>query len=181
MKRILLRCLAVLSGALLMLGTAGIGPARAANNVGGLDIAKACFTAGNKQTYRTVGTTAYDWRCVNLDGALVGLNLTSACHFQHGSDSIDRIGNFYDINSVQCWHVVNLAPVGGLDLDRYCRDNHSVRATAVGSTAYDWRCVDSHGVLTGIYTPRACQDLYGGTAIDRFRNFYDRNSWECYV
>src|SRR3954470_23853674 len=139
MKRILSRALVVVSGALLVLGIAGAGPARAANYVGGVNLDKACFSEGNKAIAKTVGTTAYDWRCVSLNGTLVGINIPLACHTQHGPNTTARIANFYDANSWQCWNVRELAPAGGLDLNSFCNWLNGGRPATVGTTAYDWR------------------------------------------
>jgi len=181
MKRILLHALIVVSGALLVLGIAGVGPAQAANYVGGLNLDTACSEQGNKAFARLVGTTAYDWRCVALNGSLVGINIPLACHNKYGPYTVDRIANFYDANSWQCWNTRNFAvPAGGLDLNSFCSWLNGGVPKTVGTTAYDWRCV-AGGASAGINTTRACQNQYGGLAIDRFRNFYDRNSWECYI
>jgi hypothetical protein len=176
MKGLLLRCLVVLSGAFLVLGTAGVGPAQAAGNVGGIDLTQYCQGYGYKSA-TTIGSTAYDWRCVADDGTYHGIDMPLACSISYGFDSKDRVGNFYDVNSWRCWRPANL--VGGLDLNAYCRSIGYASATAIGSTAYDWRCISSSGALGGIDTTRACRAQHGQIAIDRFVNFYDRNSWEC--
>jgi hypothetical protein len=182
MKRILQRALLVLSGALLVFGAAGIGPAQAAVNLDGINVTKACRGMyGPSYDAETVGTTAYDWRCSSNGGPKLGVDMPGACHNQIGPSTVDRIGNFNDVNSWQCWSVRNTAPSGGLDLNTYCRSIGYTTATAIGSTAYDWRCVNSGGALGGIDTLRACRAQYGGLAMDRFRNFYDRNSWECWI
>jgi hypothetical protein len=182
MKRILMRVLAVLSGAAVVLGTAGIGPAQAAAQVSGIDVPGACvYFYGAGYTPKIVGTTAYDWRCTN-GTTEKGIDMPAACQYQRESvNVVDRIGNFNDVYSWQCWSTVNGRPSGGLDLNGYCQSIGYQTAKAIGSTAYDWRCVNFGGALGPIDTTRACRHTYGGLAIDRFRNFYDRNSWECYV
>jgi hypothetical protein len=180
MKNLLLRFLVILSGALVVIGTAGIGPAQAAFITQGIDVPRACLdTYGPNYTPKTVGTTAYDWRCSG-GGHDLSIDMPGACHRQVGPRTVDRISNFYDIYSWQCWSVQNSVASGGLDLNRYCTTRGYRTYQAVGSTAYDWRCVRADGTLAGIDTTVACHDLYGNQSIDRFRNFYDRNSWECW-
>jgi type IV secretory pathway TrbL component len=102
MRQILLRALAVVSGALLLLGIARVGPAQAANYVGGLNLDEACGSEGNKSTATQVGTTAYHWRCVT-GGVAAGIDRTCACQNQYGVLAIDRFRNFYDRNSWECY------------------------------------------------------------------------------
>jgi hypothetical protein len=186
MKRILRRVLIVVSGTVLALGTAGVGPAHAANYEGGIDVPRACRDAyGSTFTAKPIGPTAYDWRCVNDQGDVRGIDMPQACRHQQGIGIyvVDRIANFNDVNSWQCWKVQpGGQPIGGLDLPAYCRSiGYPKGAKTIGTTAYDWRCVNAGGELGGINTTKACQKAYGGTAVDRFRNFYDAYSWECYI
>jgi hypothetical protein len=183
MKRNLVRALVVLSGVLLALGAVGTAPAQAAGNPGGINVEDAChyYHGGDLNWHQaTVGTTAYDWRC-KKGTAYDGINMPGACHYQYaGIDTVDRIANFYDITSWQCWQVKDLKPAGGLNLTAYCQLKDYDSAKSIGTTVYDWRCVKG-GTYYGIDIPDACRARYDASAVDRFRNFYDLNSWECYV
>jgi hypothetical protein len=176
MKRFLRRCLIVLSGALLALGAVGVSPAQAATYNGGVDLRGLCQSY-DYQDAKLIGSTAYDWRCVDHNGGLHGIDMHLACS-AHQYNAIARVANFYDPNSWQCWTSASL--LGGMDLNGYCRFKNYDTARPIGTTAYDWRCVTSSGALVGIDTPSVCKWQYSGWPIDRFDNFYDRNSWQCW-
>ncbi|MBP2326684.1 nitroimidazol reductase NimA-like FMN-containing flavoprotein (pyridoxamine 5'-phosphate oxidase superfamily) [Kibdelosporangium banguiense] len=177
MRKSLTRLLLVACGVLLALFSTGLGQAQAATNTGGLDLDTYCRSTGNISA-TTVGSTAYDWRCVTPQGQLVPISMTDVCRVQRGADTIDRTYNFFSTGSWECWRTGG--NLGGLDLNRHCRSTGNLSATTVGSTAYDWRCVTPQGQLVPISMTNACQTQRGINSIDRFNNFYNSSSWECW-
>jgi hypothetical protein len=173
------RVLVVLSGLILVLGTMGVGPAQAATYAGGLNLPEYC-TDHHYDGATPDGRTVYDWRCYNRDGTRYAIDIPDACRSKYGPTAIDRAADFNNKYSWQCYRTSSTL-VGGLDLPAYCRSIGYQGATTVGTTAYDWRCVNFGGALGGLNTTRACQWQYNGLAVDRFRDFYDRYSWECRV
>lgn len=149
-----------------------------ASGLGSLDLRSYCQSLGYSQV-TTVGTTIYDWRCVNAGGGQANIDLTNACRWQYGPGAIDVSPNFYSPTSVSCVYAPTF--LGGVNLKWFCQVTGSVTMTTVGTTAYDWRCVNADGTLRPINWAWACVYQYG-TAIDisRFANFYSMTSWQCW-
>jgi hypothetical protein len=73
--------------------------------------------------------------------------------------------------------------LGGIDLARYCRTIYGGSASTrlIENNANGWRCVVGTR-LQSINIEDACRRQYGDlTAIARYRNFNDPNSWECVI
>ena len=149
-----------------------------ASNLGGLDLNSYCQSLGYSQV-TTVGTTVYDWRCVNAGGGQANIDMTNACRWQYGPGAIDYSNNFYVATSVSCANAPTL--LGGINLKWYCQLIGNTDVTTVGTTAYDWRCVKADGTLVPVSMAWACVYQYG-TAItmSRFANFYSMTSWQCW-
>jgi hypothetical protein len=72
-------------------------------------------------------------------------------------------------------------PLGGVDMQGYCRSRGYSRADLQGATAYDWRCVDISGRRDQISMTDACRWQYATTeVIDRVADFYNPYSWQCW-
>lgn len=75
--------------------------------LGGINLKWYCQTFQASIDVTTVGTTAYDWRCVKSDGSLVVLDtrqMAFACVYQYGTVlTVSRFANFYTMTSWQCW------------------------------------------------------------------------------
>jgi serine/threonine protein kinase len=62
-----------------------------------------CQSIGNSSASLD-GNTAYNWSCVTPSGQHVGLSMTAACQWQYNNNqAIDRLGNYFDPNSWECW------------------------------------------------------------------------------
>jgi hypothetical protein len=72
--------------------------------MGGVNLQGYCRALGYVGV-TTVGSTAYDWRCVASTGFLLSLSsMTSACQWQYGFNTIvARFYNFYSTTSWECW------------------------------------------------------------------------------
>lgn len=145
---------------------------------GGINVGAYCRRLGYPSV-TTVGSTAYDWRCTNANGALFAPNMVDACILQYGNVNTEaRAYNFYQITSWQCFHFSTV--LGGINLGAYCQSLGDVGITTVGTTVYDWRCVSAWGSLQGFSMSNACQWQYPGPfVIDDFTNFYDMTSIYC--
>jgi len=96
------RSLAVIGGMLLAVLMIGVNPANAASNAGGLDFNGYCRSQGHSYA-ALLEWNAYGWKCIAYNGAAVPISATHACQVQWGGNPIDRMANFYDPNSWQCW------------------------------------------------------------------------------
>jgi hypothetical protein len=94
----------------------------------------------------------------------------------HTRATVSRVADFNDPNSWQCWRITRR--LGALNFDAYCQSTtHSGASYVDGHDAYGWFCAGA-----GIDTQRACSSQYQvPVAVSRFRNFYDKNSWECWA
>src|SRR5260370_6041662 len=67
------------------------------------NLAGYCQSIGDS-TASLDGTTAYDWHCVAPSGQHIFLSMTSACRWQyHDSQALDRLVDYFDPYSWQCW------------------------------------------------------------------------------
>jgi hypothetical protein len=149
-----------------------------ASNLGGIDLRSYCRSLGYTNE-AIVGTTIYDWRCVNADGSQANIDMTNACRWQYGPGAIDYSNNFYVATSVSCANAPTL--LGGINLKWYCQLIGYANVTTVGTTAYDWRCVKADGTLVTVNMAWACVYQYGtAIAMSRFANFYSVTSWQCW-
>ncbi|GIE84623.1 hypothetical protein [Actinoplanes regularis] len=164
-----------------------ISPAAAASStpeqLGGLDVGAYCRSIGYSDAALT-GSTAYDWHCVAGDGSQHDLTFEAACRWAYGTDAaVDRIDNFNDPKSVKCWRVTStvVAPA----INDYCVSTGHSASALLGSTVYDWHCVNYsrvNPVYFDVSLPAVCRYTTGTTAtIDRFVNFRNSSTWQCRV
>jgi hypothetical protein len=109
-----------------------------------------------------------------------GDDAQAVCAFTYGTYQLtNRVANFNDPNSWQCWHT-SIGQLGGLDFNRYCQILGHPSAYNTGSgNAYSWYCTGSRN---GIDTQDACRRLYNtNPAVSRFQNFYNPSSWQCWA
>ena len=147
--------------------------------LGSADLSGFCRSQGYAGASLT-GATAYDWHCVTGDDRRADVSFAEACRRQfQPRNTVDRIGDFHDPRSVQCWSVSG-EPVTP-DFDTYCQQAGRGSAVLTGATVYDWHCrAGGSGALTDIDVRQACVGTVFGTAVmDRFRDFGDPYSWEC--
>lgn len=181
-SKTLLAVLVGLAGAL-----AAVSPAGASSSppqeLGGLDLGAYCRSQGSVDAVLT-GSTAYDWHCVGADGRRSDLTFEAACRWTYATGSaVDRIGDFRDPASVRCWRVApeTVAP----DFENYCTSKGHSASVLLGSTVYDWRCVNySRGGPTyfAVDVLAVCQKTTAGAAtVERFVNYYDARTWQCRV
>ena len=162
-------------------------PSRAAfARLGGVDLRGYCQSLGYASV-TTVGSTVYDWRCINADGSLASFNMDDACSWQYINNVpfedwiTARPTNFYSVTSIVCFSFKRVQ--GGINLQAYCQSLGYASVTTVGSTVYDWRCVwigPSLRILASINMTSACTWMYGNRySLDIFRNFYVSTSIVC--
>lgn len=153
--------------------------------LGGLDLRGYCQSLGFPSV-TTVGTTYYDWRCIDRNGNDVAFSLLSACQWQyHNPDAWDTTDNFYRATGGVC---VQATVAGGINMRAFCQGIGYLDTELDGSTAYDWRCdLYDPNSSTGIYAVPidlnyACQWLYHTPhALARFTDFYSATSLQCLV
>ncbi|WP_328471611.1 hypothetical protein OHA21_07675 [Actinoplanes sp. NBC_00393] len=174
----------------LLVGVASLltisGPAAASppppSRLGGPDLGGYCRTLGYTDVALT-GATAYDWHCV-AGGRQGDLSFEAACEWTYGNEhAVDRIGVFTDPHSVTCWMVQPdiVAP----DFEEYCTANGHSASALLGTTAYDWHCVNYNRAgptYFDVDVAKVCRETtFGYATLDRFVNFYDANTWQCRV
>lgn len=148
--------------------------------LGGLNLKAYCQSLGYPSV-RTIGTTYYDWRCVDRNGNNVSFAMWQACHWQYNDrNAWDVTPNFYVPTGGIC--IESALVLGGIDVDAYCRYLGYSGARLDGSTAYDWHCLNIYtGWVTGqLDMDDACDELYHEPAVARFANFYYPTSWQCW-
>ncbi|BEL07065.1 hypothetical protein Q0Z83_052560 [Actinoplanes sichuanensis] len=181
-SKFLLALLVGLAGVLAVAGPASASPPPP-TDLGGLDLGAYCRSIGYSDATLT-GSTAYDWHCVSGSGQQGSLAFDAACRWTYSSDyAVDRIGDFYDPTSVRCWLVQRdvVTPV----FADYCTGKGYSDAALLGTTVYDWHCVQYSRAGPTYYDidiAAACNTLTHGYAkLDRFVNFYDASTWQCRV
>jgi hypothetical protein len=151
--------------------------------LGHIDLRGYCQQSLGKANVTTVGSTAYDWRCVDQNGAFSTFSMRNACEWQYGNrlvNALDVTYDFYSTTSWQCYRITS--QLGGINLQAFCQATGYVSVTTVGSTAYDWRCVDQNGATSVLSMPLACSWQYNNTnVIARFADFYSVTSWACWL
>jgi transcriptional regulator with XRE-family HTH domain len=138
-----------------------------------------CEATGHGTVVRT-GTDAYGWHCA--DGS--GIDGNAACAWTYGYDLgqvIGRIQDFYDPQSWQCWRVSR--ELGAPDFNGYCVVTGQGAVQLISSSnAYGWHC--SHDNGTGDDANAVCAWTYGystSQVTNRFTDFYDPDSWQCWA
>lgn len=146
--------------------------------LGGINLDGFCQFIGHPGV-TTVGTTYYSWRCGTRDGMLFSFSMRDACVWQYNNGNAwDHTDNFYSAPSAVCFIGTAL---GGINLRAYCQSLRYSDVTLLGSTVYDWACVNSSGGLAGININNACQWMYNNSgALARFDDFYTATSWRCF-
>jgi hypothetical protein len=125
------------------------------------------------------GSDAYGWHCA--DGS--GINGSAACAWTYGYDTgqvIGRIQDFYDPQSWQCWRVSR--ELGVPDFNGYCVVTGQSSVQLKASNAYGWRCPADDG--TGDDANAVCAWTYrypASQVTNRFTDFNDPNSWQCWA
>jgi hypothetical protein len=135
------------------------------------DLMIQCATLANKQTQ-------------NFSGDKV-------CQEQFGKNPIDRIVNYNDPSTFECYKDLKyLGPIGqnAADFNAACKsvsqntglyDNQSERATA-----YNWACQpkDHHLLPRGLSVTTACQLKYKNKkAFDRLVDYNKPAGWQCFA
>lgn len=130
-------------------------------------------------TVQLTGGDAYGWHC--SDGS--GIDGNAACAWTYGYPAnrvIGRIQDFYDPNSWQCWRITT--ELGMPDFNGYCSATGQGTARLVSQNAYGWRCSADNG--TGDDANAVCAWTYrysSSRVTNRFQDFYDPNSWQCWA
>jgi hypothetical protein len=183
--RRLFRSLAIVCGMLLAATTINIGPAYAASPVGGLDFDAYCLAKRLGFVVFFGQQGGYGWACSGTADrpAASRIDFTEACYMQHGPNTIDRNHEFNESrDGWWCWSTSGRR--GSLNLDGWCKHLGHVGAESVGNTVFDWRCRTKGGFkvppLVGIDVGPACHWQYGSGTIDRFADFFNKNTWECW-
>ncbi|WP_436774124.1 hypothetical protein [Yinghuangia sp. YIM S09857] len=142
--------------------------------LGGPDYVGFCRATG-QGVAEVSGPTAYDRGCTQPHGS--GVSATEVCAWTYHTDRlVDRIADFNDPSSIECWSVST--ELGPLDFDDYCRRTGYTGAVAVNTTAYAWYCDGKRA----IDSQAACALLYRATpAVSRFSDFHNRDSWTCHA
>ena len=123
-----------------------------------------------------VSDNAYGWHCSADNGT--GDDAKAVCDWTFGiSDTTNRVSDFYDPNSWQCWRATR--ELGSVNFTAYCQAIGYPSAYYVnGRDAYGWYCTNDQNALD---LQDACLKLFGSSPpISRFQDFYDQNSWQCW-
>jgi hypothetical protein len=151
--------------------------------LGGLHLDDYC-RAHDGTGAKLTGSTAYDWHCAMPDDSLSDIYFDIACRWQYPDKLVtDRIANFYNAYSVQCWQIN--ANKGQPDFLGYCKSKGQDDVVQEGNTVDDWRCVKlrqpKQPASIDIDVHEACHWTVAAPTINRFENFYDPWSWQCWV
>ncbi|MFC7531918.1 hypothetical protein [Actinoplanes sp. GCM10030250] len=181
-SKFLLALFVGLAGVLAVTGSAAASPPPP-TPLGAPDLGGYCRSIGYAGVTLT-GSTAYDWHCAGDGGSRGDLGFDAACRWTYGSEhAVDRIATFTDPASVTCWMVQ--PDVVTPDFERYCTSTGHSAAALLGTTVYDWHCVNYNRAgptYFDIDVAAACQALTHGYArLDRFADFRDASSWQCRV
>jgi hypothetical protein len=125
--------------------------------------------------------------CELLSGEQViqhtSINIQRACQWQYKqSDVVDRLADYYDPSSWQCY--AHEKKLGGITnyLNGFCQSKHYTGVNSIHKNAYEWQCLDKNNTLVSISVADACQWYYQrNDAIDLLVNFNDPNGWECWA
>ncbi len=175
-------------------------PQKSPNYLGIVNVNAFCIANGGSygQISKHVDPNAKDimFICFNQSNQAVGTDFSgqTICQYQYPTSPgvntvIDRIANYYDPTSLQCYKNLKLLGpiVGQTGFARYCAsqpqytglfDNFQYR-----TTAYDWLCQpkDQSKLPNGLAVADACNLQYGvKDAIDRLANYNNVDGWECW-
>ncbi|MFC6082789.1 M48 family metalloprotease [Sphaerisporangium aureirubrum] len=147
--------------------------------LGPVDFDAYCVSAGADEAV-LVADDAYGWRC-RIGGEERTFSVTEACRSQYGTrKAIDKIIDFHDSSSWQCWRVSGR--LGTADLDGFCRSQGAEAAISVADNAYGWRCRLPDGEEGGIWVADVCKWQYSRPSVlERMADYYNPESWECWT
>ena len=149
--------------------------------LGGLDLKGYCQSLGYLSV-KTVGTTYYDWRCIDRNGNNVQFAMRAACQWQyHTLNVIDHTDDFYTATGGKCFGTNGL--LGGINARAYCQAHGYADVKLNGNTAYDWVCLGGlFNLNASINMKDACSWMYSnGNVLARFADFYTPTSWQCWA
>jgi hypothetical protein len=135
-----------------------------------------CEANGEGPVALVAADEAYGWRCTQPNS--IGDNATDVCQWTNQSGAvIDTLPDYDDPNSWQCW--TTSGELGPIDWNTYCADKGWGTAVDTGQNdAYTWTCSATDA---GLDAQDACDVLYSTTtAIARFQDYFDENSWQCW-
>lgn len=135
-----------------------------------------CRTTGQGGATLNTSLHGYGWRCTADNGT--GDDVQAVCQWtNHTTQVTNRIADFNDPNSWQCWAAAR--DLGPIAWDTYCQDKGWGHVADAGkNNVYTWYCT---GTSNGLDSQDACLTLYGSNPpISRFQNFYDKNTWQCW-
>jgi parallel beta-helix repeat protein len=153
-----------------------IAESSAVDDAGLQDIQVSCFTLNNERVHSFLGKDVCSkWFAGKSKNATI----------------IDRLTNYFDSSSLQCYK--NLKLLGAIgkdaaDFDAQCKKDPSNEGLYLNpkerSTAYDWSCQPKNHTLlpVGLSVANACDTKYKVTnAIDRLINYNSPDGWQCWV
>ncbi|MBO0789773.1 MAG: TIR domain-containing protein [Ktedonobacteraceae bacterium] len=128
--------------------------------------------------------TAEEINCVLQPGERIQpIDVKKACQRQYQqSDVIDRLANYYDPSSWQCYaHEEKLGSIIS-QLDSFCKSkNYEGVTDNTNGTAYMWNCL-RNGAPVSLSVADACQWYYQRSdAFDRLVDFNQPGGWECWA
>jgi hypothetical protein len=198
MKRVVRPVLSLLVSvaATLLLSVVFTAPASAAQYLASVptaDFTTYCQAHGYSDA-RLVAENAYGWRCVSADGRQDTFSVTAVCREVTVQDDEPTIVDFlYDFTRTdnyawECYRLSQVAALGRLDVDGYCRSQGYDRGALVsGSTALSWQCQSptySFDLNSVDILSNACAAVYPttlGTVRARVVDFFDPHAIDCMV
>jgi energy-coupling factor transporter ATP-binding protein EcfA2 len=162
-------------------------PEETAEYLGTVNLDDYCHALHPNRAVSLVVTTSENIYCDLLSGEQVvqhtRVNTQQACQWRYKqSDVIDRLADYYDPSSWQCYaHEKKLGPITNY-LNAFCQSKGYKGSNFPRDNAYEWDCLDRNNAPVSIAVADACQWYYQrNDAIDRLVNFNDPNGWECWA
>jgi hypothetical protein len=148
--------------------------------LGAPDFNRYCQAHGEGSAWVDSAAYGYGWRCTHATS--LGDEAQATCLWTYHlppSEVTNTLADFYDPNSWQCWRAHR--QVAPPDWSGYCASKGWGMAQLTPARyAYGWHCTRSGNGLSDVavceWTNHA-QSLVLG----RFQDFYDPNSWQCWV
>jgi hypothetical protein len=138
-----------------------------------------CEATGQGPVTLVSADYAYGWHCTNVTS--LGDDANAVCAWTFNSpptQTTNTVTNFYDANSWQCWSASTelTAP----DWNGYCEAQGLGTVVQKQNNAYGWYCTKSGN---GLDAGTVCAWTNGASTlvIGRFQDFYDPNTWQCWV
>jgi hypothetical protein len=131
-------------------------------------------------------TTSEQMLCEPLSGKqnVKQIDTQKACQEQYPQhhDVIDRLADYYDPSSWQCYAPERELGMITTHLDAYCQSKGYEGIYTAYDNAYEWQCRDKNTAHINIAIADACQWYYHrNDAIDRLANFNKPDGWECWA